>query len=233
MAKNKSSVQSLFQEEFPVVKESAPVKSAPKKADPVPEPAKSPAPKKAKRSKPAAEEKPALRVTPKSTAAVKKAAPEAVSAEKPAIKQTESAEAHAYKQAASAEKPAKPSAAEKAEYRSSSIYLSGENVNFIKYITRERRVSQKQYINDLLKEKQAQIEKEHPLVTGKKIIDFKQPVRAKYRSNKENSTIYSISAPKSLLEYFDRVCERDNITFSTMMDEMISEQREAFLREQE
>ncbi len=227
MAKNKASVQSLFQEEFPVVKESAPVKPAPKKADP--------APKRAERSKPASEEKPASRVIPKSTAAAKETAAEAVSAEEPAIKQAESAEAHAYKQAASAEKPGKTamSAAEKAEYRSSSIYLSGENVNFIKYITRERRVSQKQYINDLLKEKQAQIEKEHPLVTGKKIIDFKQPVRAKYRSNKENRTIYSISAPKSLLEYFDRVCERDNITFSTMMDEMISEQREAFLREQE
>ena len=104
-------------------------------------------------------------------------------------------------------------------------------MNFVKYITKQQRISQKQYLLDLLKEKQAEIEKENPL-RETKILDFKQPVQAKYRSNKANSTIYSISAPADLLEYYDRVCDRDHISFSTLVDDAITVKREAFLAAQ-
>ena len=217
MAKNKASVQSLFQEEFAVQrpKETASlVRPEPERPE---EKKKAKPPVKKKEEKPEAE----------------KEAPEKEVSEKK-ITETEPVKPEPVETKKKPEPVRRPKEADsKRDYRPSSIYLSGENVNFVKYITKETRVSQKQYINELLLEKQESIERENPLTEGKKILDFKQPVRGKYRSFKENSTIYSISVPKDLTDYFDRVCERDHITFSTLVDNLLTEKREAFLKEQE
>lgn len=208
MAKNKPSVQSLFSEEFKE-ETKAPVRSSEPK-------------------KPVSAEKPAA---PKQEAPEKEAK---VMVKKEAARPAQVPEQT--KEAAGVTAPVSTAAPKKAkptgkDFRSSSIYLSGENVNFVKYITKQQRISQKQYLLDLLKEKQAEIEKENPL-RETKILDFKQPVQAKYRSNKANSTIYSISAPADLLEYYDRVCDRDHISFSTLVDDAITVKREAFLAAQ-
>ena len=93
------------------------------------------------------------------------------------------------------------------------------------------RTSQKNYLHGVLLEEKERIEREAPLAE-EETIDFKAPVQHKYRSSKENSTIYSINMPVSLLSWFDRVCERDNVTFSTLVDEALTKRREAFLQEQ-